>query len=135
MKNKKQILDSIMCMAKCSVAATALNPGSYLLVDYVIMAILYNAVVYIALGTPVYYLLRNKSWIIQTIAVCFTANVIMIIFFSITLNSSNPFKSIILVPFAIAGVLSIFPIGYLCHKTKMEMEYDQEIERIQGTDD
>lgn len=130
MMNKKHILDSIMCMAKCSVAATALNPGSYLLGSFVIIAILYNSIAYIVLGTPVYYLLRNKSWIIQTIAVWFTANIILIILVILTLNSSNPFTYIIIAPFIIAGILSILPIGYLCHKTKEEMEFDQEIERI-----
>lgn len=131
----KPIKDSVMCMLKCSVAATALNPGSYLLGIFVIEAIMFNVMNYIVLGTPVYYLLRNKSWMSQTIAVWFAANIILFILVGSWINSPDSFITILLGPFIIASILSIFPIGYLCRKAKEEMEFDKEIERLLETND
>ena len=127
MKNKRQILDSIMCMVKCSLAASALNISTYLLNIFGIILVLYNMVAYIVLGTPIYYLLRKTKQDIQAIAVWLIVNVVSVSALTYFLlkppsepgpHCLSPFVFVIPVTSILAGLLSVFPIVYFCRKTR-----------------
>ena len=144
MRNKKQILDSIMCMTKCSVAASALNLTTWLFGIMGLFIVFFNLVAYIVLGTPVYYLLRKKALAIQVIAIWLIVNIVSvsgITYFLLKPPSEpgghcvSPFVFILPATFVIAGLLSIFPIRHFCRKAKKKMEIDREIETFQDTND
>lgn len=130
MKIKKQILDSIWCMVKCSLAASALNISTYLLNIFGIILVLYNLVAYIVLGTPIYYLLRKTNQDIQAIAVWLIVNVVSISGLTYYLlkppsepgpHCLSPFVFVIPVTSILAGLLSVFPTVYFCRKTRKKM--------------
>ena len=135
MKNKRQILDSIWCMVKCSLAASALNISTYLLNIFGIILVLYNLVAYIVLGTPIYYLLRKTKQDIQAIAVWLIVNVVSISALTYFLlkppsepgpHCLSPFVFVIPVTSILAGLLSVFPIVYFCRKTRKKMDNYQQ---------
>ena len=66
-----------MCMLKCSFAATVLNPGTFLAFIMAPFLFLYFVVAYIVMGTPLFYLLRKKTWGIHIIAAWLIINVIL----------------------------------------------------------
>lgn len=130
MKNRKQILDSIWCMVKCSLAASALNLCTWFFGIMGLYIVLFNLVAYIVLGTPVYYFLRKKTSTIQTLAVWLTVNIIPITAITYLLlmpsgeagpHCVSPFVLILPVAFILAGLLSVFPIVYFCRKTRKKM--------------
>lgn len=130
MKNKRQILDSVWCMVKCSIAASALNISTYLLNIFGIILVLYNLVAYIVLGTPIYYLLRKTNQDIQAIAVWLIVNVVSISGLTYYLlkppsepgpHCLSPFVFVIPVTSILAGLLSVFPTVYFCRKTRKKM--------------
>jgi len=135
MKNKRQILDSIWCMVKCSIAATALNPGAWFFFILAPFIFLFNLVAYIVLGTPVCYLLRKTTVIVQAIAVWLIVNIISIpILTHFLFNPSSepgpqclsPLVFVLPITFIIAGLLSVFPIVYFCRKTRKKMDNYQQ---------
>ena len=130
MKIKKQIPDGIMCMVKCSLAASALNICTYLLNIFGIIIVLYNMVAYVVLGTPIYYLLRKTMFAIQVIAIWLIVNgasIIALTYFLLKPPSEPgphcglPFELFIPETSMLAGVLSIFPIWHFCRKAKEKM--------------
>ena len=130
MNNKKQILDSIWCMTKCSVAASALNLTTWLFGIMGLYIVLFNLVAYIVLGTPVYYFLRKKTLEIQTLAVWLTVNIISIstitCFFLMPSGEPgphciSPLVFVLPITFIIAGLFSIIPIRYFIRKDKEKM--------------
>lgn len=130
MNNKKQILDSIWCMVKCSLATSALNISTYLLNIFGIILVLYNMVAYIVLGTPIYYLLRKTKQDIQAIAVWLIVNVVSVSALTYFLlkppsepgpHCLSPFVFVIPVTSILAGLLSVFPTVYFCRKTRKKM--------------
>ena len=140
----KLIKNSVICMGKCSLAASALNLSTYLLNIFGIVIVLYNLVAYIVLGTPVYYLLRKKALAIQVIAIWLIVNVVSVsglTYFLLKPPSEpgghcvSPFVFILPATSVIAGLLSVFPIIYFCRKAKKKMENDPEIETFQDTND
>ena len=130
MKNKRQILDSVWCMVKCSIAATALNPGAWFFFILAPFIFLFNLVAYIVLGTPVCYLLRKTKQDIQAIAVWLIVNVVSVSALTYFLlkppsepgpHCASSFILILPVTSILAGLLSVFPIVYFCRKTRKKM--------------
>lgn len=130
----KLLKNSILCMVKCSLAATALNISTWVFFILAPYIILFNLVAYIVLGTPVYYWLRNRALAIQVIAIWLTVNVISITGLTYhLLNPSSepgpqclsPLVFVIPITFIIAGLFSIIPIRYFIRKDKEKMKKDQ----------
>ena len=124
MKNKKDIIEIIMCMLKCSFAATVLNPGTFLAFIMAPLLFLYFVVAYIVLGTPLFYLLRKKSWGIHIIAAWLIINVILtsVLTYILFIIETGPKGIICPATFIITGILSIISVIYLCRKTNEEMD-------------
>jgi len=124
MKNKKEITEIIMCMLKCSFAATVLNPGTFLAFIMAPFLFLYFVVVYIIMGTPLFYLLRKKSWGIHIIAAWLIINVILtsVLTYLLFIIETGPKGIICPTTFIITGILSIISVIYLCRKTNEEMD-------------
>lgn len=117
-------------MVKCSVAATALNPGAWFFLILAPFIFLFNLVAYIVLGTPVFYLLRKTTVIVQAIAVWLIVNIISIpILTHFLFNPSSepgpqclsPLVFVLPITFIIAGFFSIIPIRYFLRKDKEKM--------------
>ena len=130
MKIKKQIPDGIMCMVKCSLAASALNFSTYLLTIFGLVLVLYNMVAYIVLGTPIYYLLRKTMLAIQVIAIWLIVNVVSVSALTYFLlkppsepgpHCGSPFIIILPLTSILAGLFSLFPIWHFCRKAKEKM--------------
>lgn len=124
MKNKKEIIEIIMCMLKCSFAATVLNPGTFLAFIMAPLLFLYFVVAYIVVGTPLYYLLRKKTWGIHIIAAWLIINVILTsaLTYLLFIIETGPKGIICPATFIITGILSIISVIYLCRKTNEEMD-------------
>lgn len=124
MKNKKEIIEIIMCMLKCSFAATVLNPGTFLAFIMAPLLFLYFVVAYIVVGTPLYYLLRKKTWGIHIIAAWLIINVILtsVLTYLLFIIETGPKGIICPAAFIITGILSIISVIYLCRKTNEEMD-------------
>ena len=131
----KLIKNNILCMVKCSVAATALNPSAWFFLILAPFIFLFNLVAYIVLGTPVCYLLRKTTVIVQAIAVWLIVNIISIpILTHFLFNPSSepgpqclsPLVFVLPITFIIAGLLSVFPIVYFCRKTRKKMDNYQQ---------
>lgn len=124
MKNKKQITEIIMCMLKCSFAATVLNPGTFLAFIMAPFLFLYFVVAYIIMGTPLFYLLRKKSWGIHIMAAWLIINVILtsVLTYLLFIIETGPKGIICPATFIITGILSIISVIYLCRKTNEEMD-------------
>ena len=124
MNNKRQILDIILCMLKCSLAATVLNPGTFLAFIMAPLLFLYFVVAYIVVGTPLYYLLRKKTWGIHIIAAWLIINVILtsVLTYLLFIIETGPKGIICPATFIITGILSIISVIYLCRKTNEEMD-------------
>lgn len=124
MKNKKEIIEIIMCMLKCSFAATVLNPGTFLAFIMAPLLFLYFVVAYIVVGTPLYYLLRKKTWGIHIIAAWLIINVILtsVLTYILFIIETGPKGIICPATFIITGILSIISVIYLCRKTNEEMD-------------
>ena len=124
MKNKKEIIEIIMCMLKCSFAATVLNPGTFLAFIMAPLLFLYFVVAYIVVGTPLYYLLRKKTWGIHIIAAWLIINVILtsVLTYLLFIIETGPKGIICPATFIITGILSIISVIYLCRKTNEEMD-------------
>ncbi len=124
MKNKKEIIEIIMCMLKCSFAATVLNPGTFLAFIMAPLLFLYFVVAYIVVGTPLYYLLRKKTWGIHIIAAWLIINVILTsaLTYILFIVETGPKGIICPATFIITGILSIISVIYLCRKTNEEMD-------------
>ena len=127
---RKLIWNYILCMVKCSIAATALNLSSLFFFILAPFIFLFNLVAYIVLGTPVCYLLRKTTVNIQAIAVWLTVNVISIpVLTHFLFNPSSepgpqclsPLVLVLPITFIIAGLISIFPIRYFIRKDKEKM--------------
>ena len=121
----KEITRKAVCMATCSLGASALNLGTWFLGVLGLIIVLYNLLVYVIVGTPVYYLLRNVSWQLQTFAVWISVNAVSIaVLLYYFLEPSDepgahcvsPFVFLIPVVYVITGILSVIPIGYFCRK-------------------
>lgn len=129
MKNWKPILDSILCMAKCSLWTTFMNL-SIIVVIFIPFIALYNLLCYIILGTPIHYLLRKQEWMFQTIMVWLIVNTVSIIIMWHLLMPSggegpmciSPFSIILPATSALASFLSIIPIGFMCRKARQKTE-------------
>lgn len=126
----KIIKNNIRCMVKCSIAATALNPGAWFFLILAPFIFLFNLVAYIVLGTPVCYLLRKTTVIVQAIAVWLIVNIISIpILTHFLFNPSSepgpqclsPLVFVFPITFMIAGLFSIIPIRYFIRKDKEKM--------------
>lgn len=126
----KLIKNNILCMVKCSIAATALNPGAWFFFILAPFIFLFNLVAYIVLGTPVCYLLRKTTVIVQAIAVWLIVNIISIpILTHFLFNPSSepgpqclsPLVFVLPITFIIAGLFSIIPIRYFIRKDKEKM--------------
>ena len=124
MKNKKEIIEIIMCMLKCSFAATVLNPGTFLAFIMAPLLFLYFVVAYIVVGTPLYYLLRKKTWGIHIIAAWLIINVILtsVLTYLLFIIETGPKGIICPATFIITGILSIISVIYLFRKTNEEMD-------------
>lgn len=124
MKNRKQITEIIMCMLKCSFAATVLNPGTFLAFIMAPFLFLYFVVAYIVMGTPLFYLLRKKTWGIHIIAAWLIINVILtsVLTYILFIIETGPKGIICPATFIITGILSIISVIYLCRKTNEEMD-------------
>ena len=124
MKNRKQITEIIMCMLKCSFAATVLNPGTFLAFIMTPFLFLYFVVAYIVMGTPLFYLLRKKTWGIHIIAAWLIINVILtsVLTYLLFIIETGPKGIICPATFIITGILSIISVIYLCRKTNEEMD-------------
>lgn len=124
MKNKKEIIEIIMCMLKCSFAATVLNPGTFLAFIMAPLLFLYFVVAYIVVGTPLFYLLRKKTWGIHIIAAWLIINVILTsaLTYLLFIIETGPKGIICPATFIITGILSIISVIYLCRKTNEEMD-------------
>ena len=124
MKNKKEITEIIMCMLECSFAATVLNPGTFLAFIMTPFLFLYFVVAYIIMGTPLFYLLRKKSWGIHIIAAWLIINVILtsVLTYLLFIIETGPKGIICPATFIITGILSIISVIYLCRKTNEEMD-------------
>ena len=124
MKNKKEIIEIIMCMLKCSFAATVLNPGTFLAFIMAPLLFLYFVVAYIVVGTSLYYLLRKKTWGIHIIAAWLIINVILTsaLTYLLFIIETGPKGIICPATFIITGILSIISVIYLCRKTNEEMD-------------
>ncbi len=124
MKNRKQITEIIMCMLKCSFAATVLNPGTFLAFIMAPFLFLYFVVAYIVLGTPLFYLLKKKTWGIHIIAAWLIINVILtsVLTYLLFIIETGPKGIICPATFIITGILSIISVIYLCRKTNEEMD-------------
>ena len=131
---KKIIMNNILCMVKCSLAASAMNLCTWLIFILAPFIILFNLVAYIVLGTPVCYLLRKATATIQAIVVWLTVNIISIPILTYYLfNPSSepgpqclsPLVFVLPVTFFIAGLFSIIPIRYFIRKDKEKMQNDK----------
>ena len=124
MKNKKEITEIIMCMLKCSFAATVLNPSTFLAFIMVPFLFLYFVVAYIVMGTPLFYLLRKKTWGIHIIAAWLIINVILtsVLTYILFIIETGPKGIICPATFIITDILSIISVIYLCRKTNEEMD-------------
>ena len=124
MKNKKEITEIIMCMLKCSFAAIVLNPGTFLTFIMAPFLFLYFVVAYIVMGTPLFYLLRKKTWGIHIIAAWLIINVILtsVLTYILFIIETGPKGIICPATFIITDILSIISVIYLCRKTNEEMD-------------
>ena len=113
-----------MCMLKCSFAATVLNPGTFLAFIMAPLLFLYFVVAYIVVGTPLFYLLRKKTWGIHIIAAWLIINVILTsaLTYLLFIIETGPKGIICPATFIITGILSIISVIYLCRKTNEEMD-------------
>ena len=127
---RKLIWNYILCMVKCSIAATALNLSAWFFFILAPFIILFNLVAYIVLGTPVCYLLRRATITIQAIVVWLIVNIISIpVLTHFLFNPSSepgpqclsPLVFVLPITFIIAGLLSIIPIRYFIRKDKEKM--------------
>lgn len=132
MNKWKPILDSILCMTKCSFWATLMNL-SIIIIIMIPFILLYNLLCYVIIGTPVHYLLRKQSWEFQAILVWLTVNVISLaVMFHFLLTPPepegqgpmcfSPLSVILPITSALAGLLSIIPIGILCRKARKKTD-------------
>lgn len=132
MKVEKELFKKYLkWMFGCSIAVMLLNPACLFLFPFSVIFYVFYLIPYVVVGTPVWYLLRDRAWMLQTLAIWLSSNAVLVpLFFFLWdflmkpegegAHCISPFAFILPLLYLVSGLLSVIPIGYCCRRFKKQ---------------
>ena len=79
MKVEKELFKKYLkWMFGCSIAVMLLNPACLFLFPFSVIFYVFYLIPYVVVGTPVWYLLRDRAWMLQTLAIWLSSNAVLV---------------------------------------------------------